>query len=120
MFPTRVWNSEKNCYETNGTYSHVSYDGEVQYDHTQKDGLGRPTKILPTLFLNTPFEDELKFVGFSRGRSAAGGMFTNAKGQNFYMFLTDLSDAVPFLEKGVLKGTFKFVKRGSNFGVQMQ
>ena len=53
MFPTRVWNPEKNCLETNGTYSHVAYDGEVQYDHTQKDGLGRPTKILPTLFLNT-------------------------------------------------------------------
>ena len=119
MFPTRVWNENLSTFEENGTFSHIIYDGEVRYG-TQRDGVGRLNIIQPTLFPNTPFQDELKFTGFTRGRSAAGATFTNAAGQEFYMFLTDFTSAVPLLQKGVLTGTFKCIKRGTSFGVQMQ
>ena len=120
MLPTQVWNQEHQKFEENGTYSHIEYDGQVRYQSIYDSQRDRPTVIQPTIFPNTPFQDELKFTGFTRGRSAAGATFTNAAGQNFYMFLTDLTSAVPLLEKGVLKGTFLYVKRGTSFGVQLQ
>lgn len=118
MLPTLTWDRNEGKLLNNGTYSHVAYEGETRYESTLSVP-GNPVYRTAKLVDNTPFQDELKFVGFSRGRSAAGANFTNEKGQKFYMFLTDFTTAVPALQNGVLKGTFMYVKRGRNYGVQM-
>ena len=118
MLPTLIWDKNEGKLLDNGTYSHVAYEGETRYESTLSVP-GNPVYRKAKLVSNTPFQDELKFVGFSRGRSAAGGNFTNEKGQQFYMFLTDLSAAEGAWRNGVLKGTFMYVKRGRYYGVQM-
>jgi len=68
---------------------------------------------------NEPFEDILTFKTYSRGRSAARLVFlSKALKCNVEMFLGDFSSIVPLLQKGKLSGTFKFVKKGQNFGIQ--
>ena len=68
---------------------------------------------------NNSFQDVLTFTGFSRGRSAARGVF-HSKTHNcpVEMFLTDLTPDMKLLVGGRLEGTFHFCKRGQNFGIQ--
>lgn len=70
---------------------------------------------------------ELEFVGFRRGRSAAhavfkqnsrGGKKRGKKGARYTMFLTDLSDAIPYMIRSYLSGYFRFQKRGQNYGIK--
>ena len=68
---------------------------------------------------NVPFDDTLTFAGYTRGRSAAYFRFTCRNGKHVYMFLTDLQDAIPHMLRGELCGTFQFIKRGQNYGVQL-
>lgn len=46
-------------------------------------------------------------------------LFQNAAGATFPMFLRDLSDAIPHMVNGVLKGDFVMVKRGNKAGVRL-
>jgi hypothetical protein len=70
-----------------------------------------------------PFVSALQFSHFERGRSSAVAVFNPIDaygtpcGLRYYMFLKDLGDSIPHLKNGVLTGTFKFVKRGANYGV---
>jgi len=68
---------------------------------------------------NNSFQDVLTFTGFSRGRSAARGVF-HSKTHNcsVEMFLTDLAPDMKLLVGGRLEGTFHFCKRGQNFGIK--
>lgn len=68
---------------------------------------------------NQPFEAELKFEGFSRGRSAANAVYKNATGACFTVFLTDFADLVRAGERlDVVKGTWVATKRGANYGIR--
>lgn len=69
---------------------------------------------------NYEFTATLYFNGFARGRSAAYAYFNTADDQRYTMFLTDLADAIPYLEKGFLRDkTFTFTKRGQNYGIKV-
>lgn len=69
---------------------------------------------------NTPFVASLVFDRFTRGRSAARAVFRHeTTGVPYEMFLTDLEDAMTYMTEGKLHGRFEFVKRGSNYGVQL-
>lgn len=67
------------------------------------------------------FTDTLYFVKASKTSYSQklSIMFKNSSGATFPMFLKDLSDAIPHMEKGILKGDFVTVKRGSKGGVRL-
>lgn len=68
---------------------------------------------------NTPFEAELTFQSFSRGRSAANAVYENAAGATFTVFLTDFADLVTSGERlDVVRGTWVATKRGQNYGIR--
>ena len=69
---------------------------------------------------NKPFKETLLFSGYSRGRSSITMEFKCPKGKTYHMFVSDFSDVVSMLKEGVLEGTFQIVKKGANYGVQMQ
>lgn len=70
----------------------------------------------------TDFSGELLLDGYTRGQSAATIWWTCADNGNKYpMFLGDFvelakEDNIVF---GIVKGEWKFVKRGSNYGIAM-
>lgn len=71
---------------------------------------------------NEVFEASLKFKGFQRGRSAAHAIYTKADDESWEvtMFMTDLKDVINAgLAPLYLSGRFKYVKRGTNFGVKL-
>lgn len=72
---------------------------------------------------NYRFEAVLKFDTQSRGRSSVKFYFVDGGTKTEYpMFLTDFCDIVRgcTLEKGVIAGTFFFVKRGQNYGIALE
>lgn len=69
---------------------------------------------------NAPFRDTLTFDTYSRGRSAAYFHFKRSDGTGVCMFLTDIEAAIPHMVAGKLTGTFRFTKRGQNYGVQLE
>ena len=69
---------------------------------------------------NTPFVDTLTCEGFSRGRSAAYFRFSRQDGKRVCMFLKELESALPHMAGGKLSGTFQFIKRGQNYGIQLK
>lgn len=69
---------------------------------------------------NEPFEAELVFSTFERGRSAAHAIFlSESDGKRYPMFLSDLGDALTLMVNARLRGTFVYSKRGQNFGVRL-
>jgi hypothetical protein len=68
---------------------------------------------------NYQFPDELQYISYARGRSAAYFQFESTiTKRRFTMFLTDFDAIVKHLVDGKLSGTWTFCKRGENFGVQ--
>lgn len=65
---------------------------------------------------NTEFQDELTYETFSRGRSAAYFHFKRQNGTRVTVFMKEFDEMMPYMVAGVVKGTFKFVKRGTNYG----
>jgi len=68
---------------------------------------------------NDPFQDTLTFEGFSRGRSAAYLRFKRSDGADVVVFLKDFAEMVPHMVHGKVTGTFRHIKRGTNFGTTM-
>lgn len=69
---------------------------------------------------NKPFKTTLFYDGFARGRSSAGFRFKDADGHVYWMFMTDLDDAIRTGAAPLqLSGTFEFAKRGANYGVRL-
>lgn len=78
-----------------------------------------------------PFEADLYVYGYSRGRSSAVMIFVNYEDRNkhltFYnpktvyyqVFMSDLTWIMKNVNKGRVKGTFSFVKKGSNYGIEL-
>jgi len=67
---------------------------------------------------NFIFEGVIKITGMSRGYSAAYFLATDIYGMRYSMFMKDLCEALPYIERGLLRGKFTFTKRGQNFGVR--
>lgn len=70
---------------------------------------------------NKPFTERVVVHGMESGRSAKylviRMMDSDKRGT---MFVKDLVEALPYFVDGVLKGTFRFTKRGQNYGIKYQ
>lgn len=66
---------------------------------------------------NSEFDTKLIYVGYQRGRSAAYFIFKRPNGQQVTMFLKEFDSIASKMIKGVLSGSFRFIKRGENYGV---
>lgn len=71
---------------------------------------------------NEPFEATLTFQRFERGRSAAHAIYAKADDPTWQATMF-LSDVQTLIENDAallhLRGTFVFVKRGQNYGIQL-
>ena len=68
---------------------------------------------------NYTFFATMVYVGYYRGRSAAGLQFRDTKTNKHYeMFMTDFDKIVKLMDKGLLTGYFTFCKRGQNYGIK--
>lgn len=71
---------------------------------------------------NYEFEDTLYLNGMSRGRSAANfDLLSQTNSKSYNLFMTDIVDMVQNgnINKGIIKGRWTFVKRGSNYGIKL-
>jgi len=119
MFPTRYYdNATKTLVDLPNVLSHAGYAGETRWS-SERDENGRAKTIAPTMIENIPFEDELTYKTYYRGRSAAGAEFTNSLGQIFIVFMTDLDKWIPIMTEGKIKGKFIYCKRGMNYGIKL-
>ena len=70
---------------------------------------------------NYEFEDKLKYLCYSRGRSSAKIHFqSEITNRKYEMFLTDFDDLMKGkgFNKNIIEGTFTFCKRGANYGIK--
>ena len=118
MFKTQVYDRKSGQWIFFDNLSHADYDGEVKYSD-ERDTLGRAVHVQPTYIDNIPWKDTLKYEGYYRGCSAAGGYFRNDRGQIFTVFMTDLDSFIPKMVNGSITGTFIYCKRGKNYGVTL-
>jgi hypothetical protein len=118
MFPTRYYDDKIGGWVYRDVLSHVDYHGETRWSD-ERTADGRGIAIEPTMVDNVPWEDELVYMSYYRGRSAAGGTFTNTKGQIFTVFMTDMDKFIPLMINGKIKGKFIYCKRGQNYGVTL-
>lgn len=72
-----------------------------------------------TLRDNFEFEDTLKLVGYSKGRSSVGFTFERSDGTTVNFFLSDFFAIAHKLVDGRITGRFTFVKKGQNYGCRM-
>lgn len=70
---------------------------------------------------NRVFDATLTLGGSCRGRSAAGFVFVDGNGQQYYMFMSDMADLLfnAVLDHGKISGTWTFCKRGMNYGLKL-
>ena len=122
MFPTRYYDNKKSEWIKLDVLSHAHYYGQTIwgdpiYDENSK--FPRHVKIEPVYIDNIPWEDELEYDSFYRGRSAAGIYFKNSKGQIFTVFMKDLDIFIPLMVHGKIRAKFIYCKRGMNYGVTL-
>ena len=66
-----------------------------------------------------PFQAALIICGSRRGRSAAQVVVQDDYGTEYTMFLKGFLEAPQKTGKYPLVGTFKHVKKGSNYGIEL-
>lgn len=68
---------------------------------------------------NHEFDGTLRVTGMARGRSAAYFYAEIVEtGKRVTIFCKDLMDAIPFIDRGLIRGRFTFQKRGQNYGIR--
>ena len=122
MFPTRYYDDKQKEWVKTDVLSHANYDGETIwgepiYDENSK--YPRHVQLKPVYIDNIPWEDELEYHSFYRGRSAAGLIFKNSKEQMFTVFMKDIDIFIPLMVHGKIKAKFIYCKRGMNYGVTL-
>lgn len=118
-FPTRYYDNDAGGWVyVPDSLSHADYAGQIEWSHERTPD-GRTIQLKPTMVPNLPFDDTLTYDDYYRGRSAAGAVFKNSKGERFTVFMTDLSKFIPLMVEGVISGKFIFCKRGMNYGVTL-
>ena len=79
---------------------------------------------------NLEYELDISFAGYSRGCSSALLIFVPTKQLKSYkknsynkfhynVFMSDSEDIINHCVNGRIKGTFSFVKKGQNYGLQL-
>lgn len=76
---------------------------------------------------NYVFEADLYIAGYSRGCSSAVMLLVKYedKDKDYYscthyqVFMSDIEDIVKEMVKGRIKGSFTWVKKGANYGLQL-
>ena len=93
----------------------------MSYEHGQFeiDGNGGYNRFGPEWRDNKPFNASLCYDGYGRGRSSAVIYFKDMKGTRYSVFMSDFDKIAPLMVGGVIEGTFEFVKKGSNYGLQL-
>ena len=68
---------------------------------------------------NDPFEATMKFVGMTRGQSAARFILEDKNEVRYQMFMSDALNLIQNcdLKKGEVSGTWAFSKKGQNYGL---
>lgn len=66
---------------------------------------------------DTEFEDTLTVTGTARATKTPHITLSGSDGYEYQMLLSHFIEAVPYLEKGVLKGRFGFGRVGSAYGI---
>lgn len=77
---------------------------------------GVHTVTPPDWRVNQPFEDLLMYDGYERGRSAAYFRFKTSMGKTVMVFMSDMSEMIPYMNCGAIEGVFQFTKKGQNYG----
>ena len=67
-----------------------------------------------------PFDAELFFKGFTRGRSSALAVFTTGLGMEVPMFLSNLEEIFRLIKNGHISGRWIVVKKGQNYGIAIE
>jgi hypothetical protein len=70
---------------------------------------------------NVPFEATVRMNHHRRGRSATYFVWTDDKGHEYPMFMTDLLDLVAnsVIDKGVVTARWVVSKYGQNYGIKL-
>lgn len=71
---------------------------------------------------NFEFNDKLKYLNYTRGRSSAKIHFkSEITGKEYEMFLTDFDDLMngQGFNKNIVESIFTFCKRGANYGIKL-
>ena len=77
---------------------------------------------------NYIFEADLYISGYERGRSSAVMLLVPFKDKNkdffshkfhYRVFMSDIEDIVKGMVRGRIKGSFTWVKKGSDYGIQL-
>ncbi|MCC2249015.1 hypothetical protein JUJ52_03460 [Virgibacillus sp. AGTR] len=109
------------------------YPSDNEYYKSQ--GLaGKPDKVKNSLMMydgyvdqnvnyveNRVFNETLTYTGYGRGRSSAVFYFKDSTGATYQMFMTDMDALLSSkdLIDGKVTGTWKYCKRGKNFGIKL-
>ncbi len=66
------------------------------------------------------FSDTMTITNYARGRSSAQFRLTDSQGKTYCMFLSDAFDMISRTNilKGKVSGSWTFVKKGANYGIQ--
>ncbi len=67
-----------------------------------------------------PFDAELTFDRFARGRSSAVALFDLCTGVSAPMFLSNLQEIIHILKDGKIRGRWIVVKKGENYGIAIE
>lgn len=87
-------------------YYHPSFASRTTFPITLKD--------------NFEFDETLEFDSFSWAHTGSRFRFKGLEtGFMYEMFPVEAEKAVPFMEKGILKGRFTFVKKNHYFGIKL-
>jgi hypothetical protein len=90
-------------------YSYIKYKPEEEFTNEQ------------IVWVNPiEFEDNLEYLRHSRGRSKFQTWWKSKNtGRKYPMFASGLDIAIKYVVNGCVKSKFKFVKKGSNFAIEV-
>lgn len=98
---------------------HAEYEGERVWDSTSLDPKRRTGLLQPVMIDNVPFYAVMTYVGYYRGRSAAGMRIEDEFGIPYTVFLTDFDAIIRRMTHGKIKDTFIYCKRGRSYGIKL-
>lgn len=101
------------------TKKYVERDAMLEFTYGSEEHVASGV----TYIANDPFVARLRLVSLERGRSAARFWFENTATGTLYPFFGQgmvnlLLNAL--VNNGVVEGTWKAVKRGANYGLELQ
>lgn len=91
------------------------------YKDNQVDYYNKYSWDPPTLIDNFEFQDTLKLVGYSRGRSSTNFTMARLSGKTVSVFVSDFFSMASSenFSAGQITGRFTFTKRGQNYGCKL-